>query len=56
MRGFLYGVALVVILAACMEAANAQAVEYTSEDTMTLGMLLGGLFALCMGYMAGRHR
>ena len=34
MRGFLYGLAICVLLAACMEAANAQTTEYTNEDLL----------------------
>lgn len=56
MRPFFVGAFLVVFLAFAMEAANAQAVEYTNEDLLNAGIYGVGFLSVVLGFITGKQR
>jgi len=56
-RGFLWGLAFVVLLAGCMELVSAQETEtYTNEDLLNAALFGIGAILAVLGFIAGRQR
>lgn len=57
MRGFLWGLAIVVLLAGCMELVSAQETEtYNNEDLLNAALFGIGAILAVLGFIAGRQR
>ncbi len=53
-RAFILGAFFVVVLALVMDVAHSA--DYTSEDTMSLGLYGFGVILVALGFMAGKQR
>lgn len=56
MRGFVWGVMFVLVLAMATEAAFAQTETYTNEDLLNAGLFGIGAILCVLGFIAGRQR
>lgn len=56
MRGFLWGVAFVVVFAVVTEAAFAQEEAFTNEDLVNTGLFGVGAILMVLGYISGKQR
>lgn len=54
MKAFILGAFFVIVLAMAMEAAHSA--DYTSEDTMSLGLYGIGAILVAVGFMSGKQR
>lgn len=56
MRSFVVCALFALVLALVMDAANAQAVEYTNEDLLNSGLIGIGAILTVLGFISGKQR